>query len=217
MVAISGKWGRLAPSLVDMWREANAIAPNRRKASDGSVGDLAHAARSSFHNPSSGFVDALDLTNDPAGGFDVHKRARELVGRGDDRLDHVISNRMIWSQARPYWRAYTGSNPHTLHAHFAVRRNAAGRTPGAWWPTKPKPAPTPPEEDDDMAVAVKSEDDPRWWAVTAIGRRHLVSRQDAAEDAFLGLLKVKSGNSPETIQPFIWPQKMIDKRPRTDG
>lgn len=145
MVATSGRWGHLAPSLVEMVNEADRLAPHRSHASDGSLGDSAHAARSSFHNPSGGYVDALDLTHDPAHGWDAHARARAVVKRGDARLDHVISNRQIWSRAHPYWRTYSGPNPHTKHAHFAVRRNATGRFPThAWWPTSAAALPKPP-------------------------------------------------------------------------
>lgn len=148
MVATVGRWGRLAPSLLTMVNEADRLAPGRSTRSDGSVGDTSHRARASFHNPSGGYVDALDLTHDPAGGFDAHARARQLVARGDARLDHVISNREIWSANRPAWRPYTGANPHVQHAHFAVKRNALGRNgTGLWWPAQLTP---PPMEDDDM-------------------------------------------------------------------
>jgi hypothetical protein len=135
MVATSGRGWRLAPSLVTMVNEANRLAPRRSKRSDGSIGDAAHQSRSSFHNPWTGHVDALDLTHDPKNGWDAHARARWVVARGDTRLDHVISDRQIWSRRLPRWRAYTGANPHTSHAHFAVRREAAGRNgTGLWWP-----------------------------------------------------------------------------------
>lgn len=145
MVAVSGPSWRLAPSLVSMVGEANRVAPQRSRVSDGSIGDAAHAARDSFHNPRDGFVDAVDLTHDPADGWDVHARARELVARGDSRLDHVISNRQVWSVVNPFWRAYDGSNPHDKHAHFAVKRGAAGRVGTRdWWPTVPVDDTTPP-------------------------------------------------------------------------
>jgi hypothetical protein len=129
-----------------MFNEANRLAPHRRRWSDGSIGDTAHASRASFHNPSGGYVDALDLTHDPARGWDAHARARQIVRRGDSRIDHVISNRQVWSRARPYWRAYTGTNPHTGHAHFGVRRDSTGRTSTrAWWSTI---TPPPPQEED---------------------------------------------------------------------
>lgn len=181
MVAISGSWGRLAPSLVTMVNEADRIAPNRSIRSDGSLGDTSHAARSSFHNPLDRFVDALDLTHDPANGWDAHARARELVARGDARLDHVISNRQIWSAKRPYWRHYTGVNPHDKHSHTAVKRSPLGRNgTGLWWPVievpEPPPKPDPLEEEmpvlrrkgTDDAIAIIDGD---WWMSTDGGIR----------------------------------------------
>lgn len=160
-----------------MVNEADRIAPNRAHLSDGSIGDAAHASRSSYHNPQNGVVDALDLTHDPRRGFDAHARARLLVARGDPRLDHVISNHQIWSVKSPHWRTYTGINPHTKHAHFAVKRNATGRlSTRAWWPMTSPPIPPPPPvpdpipplpsidlpEDDDMAfIMVAPARDPR--------------------------------------------------------
>jgi hypothetical protein len=153
MVAQAGAGWVLAPSLVQLWREFNTLAPRRSRKTDGSIGDAAHAARSSFHNPQNGFVDAIDITHDPANGCDAHWWARRIVEMGSARLDHVISNGQIWSQARAKegWRPFTGSNDHRTHAHFAVRRDAVGRNSMATWtapavpqrPPQPQPQPKP--------------------------------------------------------------------------
>lgn len=118
---------RLAVSLRTLRDEINAWAPNRSKASDGTIGDPAHAARASRHNPNDfGVVCALDVTHDPAGGCDVHAladRLREMkaAGAGHPELAYIVSNRRICSPTNGWaWRSYSGSNPHTLHAHFAV-------------------------------------------------------------------------------------------------
>lgn len=125
-----GPWV-LAPSLVAMEAEADRMAPNRSRRSDGSIGDAAHAARKSDHNPDEAgridYVDALDLTHDPVAGFDAHGQARSVarnISNGvETRLDYIISNRQIFSQRLGVWawRPYTGSNGHTQHAHFSVR------------------------------------------------------------------------------------------------
>lgn len=133
MVALAGSGWKLAPSLARLVSDVDVRHPNRNRASDGSIGDAAHAARSSFHNPSDGWVDALDLTHQ-AGVFDAHGFADALVARKPAWMDHVISNRRIASAARGWqWRAYDGTNPHDKHAHFAVLRNEAGRTSTAPW------------------------------------------------------------------------------------
>lgn len=128
MVALKGKGWTLAPSAERAVEEADEIAPHRSRASDGSIGDAAHAARDSFHNPYGGFVDAVDITHDPAGGFDAHHHADHVVASQPDHLDHIISNRRIASAAKGWvWRPYTGSNPHDKHIHIANKRSTAGR------------------------------------------------------------------------------------------
>lgn len=115
--------------------EINARAPQRAKRSDGGVGDLAHAGRSSDHNPCRchGVVCARDFTHDPAGGFDAHAFAEWLARRvregREPRVKYIISRQRIASgqgQTHPagVWRPYTGLNPHTKHCHVSVRHGA---------------------------------------------------------------------------------------------
>jgi hypothetical protein len=124
-----------------MYDEANDIAPNRNRLADGSIGDAAHAARKSGHNPSGGYVHALDLTHAPASGFDAHARARMVIARRDPRIKFVISDRMIaasysTSSRRAWvWGPYSGSNPHSLHAHFEINETPTARNDtSSWWP-----------------------------------------------------------------------------------
>src|ERR1043165_429852 len=66
----------IAKSLETLRHQLNTIAPNRSTKSDGGIGDAAHSARLSDHNPtSSGQVCAPHLTNDPAA-----RRAMEARG-----------------------------------------------------------------------------------------------------------------------------------------
>src|SRR5262245_51508665 len=119
---------RLAKSLDLLRRQVNAMAPNRGKASDGTVGDLAHQATGSDHNPnSSGVVTAMDITHDPAHGFDSWKFAEMLRLRKDRRIKYVISNGRIFSSSVEAWkwRPYTGANKHDHHVHISVMGSAA--------------------------------------------------------------------------------------------
>ena len=123
---------RVASSLDLLLKEINTFAPNRSKASDGSIGDAAHASRSSDHNPyikdSNGVpvVRARDFTHDPARGFDSYEFARSLAKSNDPRIRYIISNGEIYtpSVARA-WRKYNGSNPHDHHAHVSVSETEA--------------------------------------------------------------------------------------------
>jgi len=121
---------RLANSLVRLRDQVNAAYPNRAKASDGTIGDAAHASGASDHNPNgAGVVCAMDITNSPQTGFDVHALADRLrVNRHPD-LKYIISNRRIAGAWTGWaWAPYNGSNPHSQHAHFSVGRGNDGQS-----------------------------------------------------------------------------------------
>ena len=109
----------LAPSLEVLRSEINQRWPGRDKTSDGWIGDLAHQATRSDHNPNSrGSVDALDVDRDGVdmtaiiAAFQRHPSAHYWIYRGQiaDRDDG-------WRR-----RTYTGTNPHDKHAHFSIRQ-----------------------------------------------------------------------------------------------
>jgi hypothetical protein len=143
----------LAPCLVTLRAQVNAAFPNRSKASDGTIGDAAHAATKSEHNPDAqGVVRAFDITHDPAHGCDGNRLAAQLVTSRDSRILYVIWNRRI---ARSYpkpgipawsWAAYTGPDPHTNHVHLSVVPDARATDARPWRLI----AATPQKEDDDM-------------------------------------------------------------------
>jgi len=113
---------RLARSLEQLRQEVNAAAPKRSKASDGTIGDPDHASRPSRHNKNrAGVVCALDLTNDPVGGVDIHAFARRHVKNPHPNLEYVISDGEVAKRKTGFrWEKYRGANPHRKHAHFAV-------------------------------------------------------------------------------------------------
>ena len=145
---------RLANSLTRLRDQVNGAYPNRNKASDGTIGDAAHSASASDHNPNpSGVVCALDLTHH-AGYFDAHALADRLRLNRHPALKYIISNGRIcgawtgWS-----WWAYNGSNPHSRHIHVSVGVGPDGRSSGPYDDTSnwnigggssaPAPAPRP--------------------------------------------------------------------------
>lgn len=140
---------RRARSLDVLLAEVNSYAPKRSKASDGWLGDPAHASRASRHNPNNaGVVCAQDITHDPAGGCDIHAIARQIVQQGPPvDCEYIISNRQVAKRTNGWaWVAYTGSNGHTQHAHFAVGRG-------------PESEPTQPYDDTDPWGVAPEEDD----------------------------------------------------------
>lgn len=110
---------RLAKSLQTLRTQVNEAHPNRSKASDGTIGDAAHASTASDHNPNrNGVVCALDLTHDPANGFDAHALAEHLRLNRHPNLRYLISNARIagwWTNWE--WQPSSG---HTKHIHVSV-------------------------------------------------------------------------------------------------
>jgi len=136
---------RAAYSLTQLLEQVNTAHPRRSKASDGVIGDTAHAQSQSDHNPDLlGVVHALDLTNDPAHGLDSSALADELVRSRDSRISYVISDRRICSRTvSPWkWRPYAGADPHTSHVHLSVSIGP-GADDRRLWQLVPGAAPTP--------------------------------------------------------------------------
>lgn len=129
---------RLAKSLDVLRHQVNTLAPGRNKASDGTIGNAEHAKRHSRHNPNqAGVVCALDLTDDAAHGCPIHQIAERVVAKPHPDLDYVISNRRVAGRSTGWvWHRYTGVNPHTSHAHFAVGVGPEPR-PGEPTPSTP--------------------------------------------------------------------------------
>lgn len=183
-VAHSGRWAggvwKLAPCLVAMEAQADALAPKRRRSSDGSIGDHAHAVRRSDHNPDeegvTDWVDALDITHDPAGGMDIHARLRDIarrVQRGEEkRVSYLISNWEIFSERDGVWawRRYTGPNGHTQHGHISV--NDQNRHDTSPWFTTTAPTPAPPRPSATPAPAQENDDMGMWFRITNDGGEH---------------------------------------------
>lgn len=119
---------RVASCLITLRNQINSNAPNRSKASDGTIGDAQHAKKTSDHNPwvldgNTGVVTAMDITNDPANGCDAQDLVDVLVKNQDSRIKYIIWNKQIVSSSNtPWvWRKYTGTNPHNKHFHISVK------------------------------------------------------------------------------------------------
>lgn len=143
---------RNAGAVVTLRNAVNAKWPNRDKASDGTIGDAAHATRSSDHNPwvivdGVGVVRALDIDVDGINAAWYAEELRKLGAAGDPRLaggGYVIYNRRITAPDFKSWRVYTGSNPHTMHVHVSFSRNRAGFDSTAPWAFLGAAVPRPP-------------------------------------------------------------------------
>lgn len=118
----------LALSLARLRSQVKQLWPSRATGADGWIGDAAHQAGVSDHNPDpkTGVVRALDLTATKA------QADRILEATiNDPRVHYVIYNRNIWVLGRK--RAYTGSNPHSGHVHISIKHSIAAETNNSDW------------------------------------------------------------------------------------
>jgi hypothetical protein len=124
------------PAAIAMLRQATALAPWRRKATDGLLPSIAHLKQSPNSDHNTGL--AVDLTHDPKHGIDCAEIFQKL--KEDERVEYLIFNNKIWSRkyAKQGDRKYTGSNPHKSHIHVSIRPEFANDTsPWFWWKNQP--------------------------------------------------------------------------------
>lgn len=118
---------------VAVLRQANALAPKRKKASDGLLPSVAHLKTNPNSDHNTGL--AVDLTHDPKNGVDCKKIFEAL--KKDKRVKYLIFNRRIWIRGQGE-KAYTGSNSHRSHLHISIR-DGYGSDVSPWfaWVEKP--------------------------------------------------------------------------------
>jgi hypothetical protein len=205
MVAIQGtingrRWN-LAACLVALVHNADTFAPNRNRASDGTIGDAAHQARPSDHNPdwsTGGIVRALDLGHDPANGFDTWKIANVIASsivygaerrvnylisgdpaRRGDLIFHIHNGRWQWD---PHPHTANSHNSHHLHVSCTHDAQlAASVAPWTLTTLPPKPAPTLLLEDEMDIIKTKTNGPAvtNWITKKPIGPKTLAAFQDA--------------------------------------
>jgi hypothetical protein len=179
MVAHQGRGWQLAQCLITLESEANKLAPTRNKASDGSIGDTAHASRTSDHNVDNGYCHALDLTHDPRNGFDAHLQAQGIASRHDPRIKYIISQRRIWYPNRG-WIGYGGANPHDKHAHFSVWHTNIARNNLSPWGVASAipPQPPPPSDEEEDVTKLLRFPDGKYWEVNSLFRKEVVGTKE---------------------------------------
>jgi hypothetical protein len=129
---------KATPAAIAVLRQATAIKPSRKKASDGLLPSKAHLKQNPDSDHNTGF--AVDLTHDPEHGIDCAEMFKQL--QKDPRVKYLIFNRRIWTPQQGV-DPYTGSNPHTSHIHISIN-DKCGNDTSAWfaWLGKPKKTPT---------------------------------------------------------------------------
>lgn len=137
---------RLVAAGVKLRDQVNKRFPSRDKTSDGWIGDRAHQARKSDHNPDArGWVHALDIDADlvPWNERLSRRAARALADQlveyarsglpGSDRLKYVVYDGQIASGTYPTtlwtWRGSGYGHHHHIHVSFTDVNPVTGRRP----------------------------------------------------------------------------------------
>jgi hypothetical protein len=118
---------RATPAAIAALRQATAIAPKRKKASDGLLPSRAHLSQSPNSDHNTGF--AVDITHDPIA-FNCTPLFVKL--QDDPRVKYLIFKGKIWSKEKGT-RDYTGSNAHNKHLHISIKDNCGNDT-SPWFP-----------------------------------------------------------------------------------
>jgi hypothetical protein len=124
---------KATPAALAVLRQATALKPLRKKASDGLLPSAAHLKASPNSDHNTGL--AVDLTHDPKAGIDCREIFEKL--KDDKRVKYLIFNSKIWSEEQGE-RNYTGSNKHTSHLHISIEDNKGNDT-SPWFPWLDKP------------------------------------------------------------------------------
>ena len=119
------------PAAIAVLRQATALCPHRKKASDGLLPSPAHVKQNPNSDHNSGF--GVDLTHDKLGGIDCFVLFQKL--KADPRVKYLIFSGKIWSKERAAEgdRNYDGPNKHPHHLHISINENYGNDT-SPWFP-----------------------------------------------------------------------------------
>jgi hypothetical protein len=122
---------KATPAAIAVLRQATAIAPLRKKASDGLLPSKHHIHQNPNSDHNTGF--GVDLTHDKLGGIDCFSLFQQL--KADKRVKYLIFQGKIWSAERASEgdREYTGSNKHNKHLHISIKEGCGDDT-SPWFP-----------------------------------------------------------------------------------
>ena len=137
---------KLVEGGVTLRDQINERFPDRDKSSDGWVGDAAHVARASFHNPDkNGWVHALDIDeNFGIGKWRNGRNAKALADQlvayaasglpGANRVLHVVYEDQVASGSyKASWWKFRGKGyAHFQHIHISFTDKA--QKDGQLWP-----------------------------------------------------------------------------------
>ena len=119
---------KATPAAIAVLRQATALRPNRKKASDGLLPSAAHQLQNPNSDHNTGF--GVDLTHDPKNGIDCFEIYEKI--QADKRVKYIIFHGKIWSEKAGEAR-YSGINQHNHHIHISIKETC-GKDTSPWFP-----------------------------------------------------------------------------------
>lgn len=119
---------KATPAAIAVLRQATALRPKRKKASDGLLPSKAHQKQNPNSDHNSGF--GVDLSHDPANGIDCFDIYQKI--QGDKRVKYIIFHGKIWSATNGETK-YEGINQHNHHLHISIK-DGCGNDTSPWFP-----------------------------------------------------------------------------------
>ena len=119
---------KATPAAIAVLRQATALRPKRKKASDGLLPSKAHQKQNPNSDHNSGF--GVDLSHDPANGIDCFDIYQKI--QSDKRVKYIIFHGKIWSATNGETK-YEGINQHNHHLHISIK-DGCGNDTSPWFP-----------------------------------------------------------------------------------
>jgi hypothetical protein len=107
---------RPTKAAISVLRQATALRPNRKKASDGLLPSAAHIKQNPDSDHNTGY--AVDITHDPVFGINGNEVFKYL--KSDKRVKYLIFKGKIWTPQKGDQK-YTGPNQHNHHVHISIK------------------------------------------------------------------------------------------------
>ena len=125
---------RPTKAAISVLRQATALRPNRKKASDGLLPSAAHIKQNPDSDHNTGY--AVDITHDPVFGINGNEVFKYL--KSDKRVKYLIFKGKIWTPQKGDQK-YTGPNQHNHHVHISIKDECGSDTsPWFAWMGKAK-------------------------------------------------------------------------------
>ena len=119
---------KATPAAMAVLRQATALRPKRKKASDGLLPSAAHLTQNPNSDHNTGY--GVDITHDPVFGIDGKAVFARL--QQDKRVKYLIFKGKIWTPEKGV-HLYTGSNQHNHHCHISIK-DGCGKDTSPWFP-----------------------------------------------------------------------------------